>query len=146
MPRTARLALAASILLTGCTSPSIGPNGAETEVLLRTTSAWDGTPYEAYPKGQPELALLRISIPANTALDWHCHTAPNVGFVMAGELVVETQNGKQRTLKAGDALAEIVGGIHRGFTEEQPAQLLVFYASAPGVPDATPAPLCPEQI
>ncbi|WP_257604455.1 hypothetical protein [Pseudomonas sp. UMAB-08] len=45
------------------------------QILLKTTSSWDGTPYVAYPQGQPELTVrnsnhgtrqqLRLAFPPN---------------------------------------------------------------------------------
>ncbi|WP_225422587.1 gamma subclass chorismate mutase AroQ [Pseudomonas huaxiensis] len=120
--------------LVACAAPT--PHaGIDSRVLLRTTQAWDGSPYTRYPDGQPELTLLKIRIPAHTTLDWHRHPIPNAGYLISGELLVEKPGGGQSLrLKAGDALAEIVDGVHRGKTGSQPAELMVFYAGSEGMP------------
>lgn len=131
---------AALITLLGC-SPSAQQATTEYQVLLRTNHAWDGSPYIRFPEGQPELTLLKISIPAYTVLDWHSHPIPNVGYLLTGELLVETANGHQQVrLHAGDALAEIVDGIHRSRTGHQPAELIVFYAGGSGLPLSEASP------
>ena len=120
--------------------PTLSPTALATEAvkvetLLQTSHSWDGTPYQAYPVGQPEPTLLKYSIPANTTLVWHTHAVPNVGYVLSGVLFVEKQNSAAKlVLKAGDSLAELVGIPHRGYTTEQPVELLVFYANSQGLP------------
>ncbi|MGF6593153.1 chorismate mutase [Pseudomonas sp. 2835] len=124
-------------LLAGCSTP---PAQLDSQVLLRTSKAWDGSPYPRYPDGPAELTLVKIHIPPETTLDWHSHPQPNAGYLLAGELLVETRDSnKQVSIKAGDALAEIVDGVHRGRTGRQPAELIVFYAGSQGVPLSQPA-------
>ena len=114
---------------------ALATDAVKVETLLQTSHSWDGTPYQAYPVGQPEPTLLKYSIPANTTLVWHTHAVPNVGYVLSGVLFVEKQNSAAKlVLKAGDSLAELVGIPHRGYTTEQPVELLVFYANSQGLP------------
>ena len=42
--------------------------GIKVEKLLQTTHSWDGTRYAGYPTGQPEITVLKITVPPNTAL------------------------------------------------------------------------------
>lgn len=119
-------------------SSVLAGEAVKVETLLQTSHSWDGTPYQAYPIGQPEPTLLKFSIPANTTLPWHTHAAVNVGYVLSGVLFVEKQNSADKlVLKAGDTLAELVGIPHRGYTTEQPVELLVFYANTRGLPLST---------
>lgn len=120
--------------LLGC-STSAGNTTLSVETLLRSSTAWNGDPYERYPDGRPELTLLRVNVPAHTSLPWHSHHAPNASYLLSGELLVETQDGSsQIRLKAGDGLADIVDGSHRSRTGSQPAELLMFYAGSAGTP------------
>jgi quercetin dioxygenase-like cupin family protein len=103
--------------------------------LLQTTRSWDGREYTRYVTGQPEITILRISIPPNTALDWHEHPMISAGYVVSGQITLEIRDTRQRkTLHAGQALAESVDTIHRGYTTDQPVELIVFYAGAAGLP------------
>ena len=107
----------------------------EVEQILQTTQAWDGTAYKNYPTGQPQLTVLRIKVPPRTALHWHYHPVISVGYVLSGELTVEKRaTGERTTFRAGQALPETVGTIHRGFTTDGPVELIVFYAGQAGVP------------
>ena len=108
---------------------------ATTEILVKTTTSWDGALYESYPTGQPEVSLVRIIIPPNTQLAWHKHAMPNIGYIVRGELTVEEYGtGMKKRLAEGQALPEMVGTVHRGFSGPEAVELLVFYAGVVGMP------------
>ncbi|KAA8690130.1 Uncharacterized protein ALO80_01121 [Pseudomonas caricapapayae] len=133
---TYRLLIATALLvLTGGAAAQQAQTTVDSRVLLKSQSSWDGTPYESYPEGRPELTLLNIKIPANTALKWHSHPIPNAAYVVAGEITVEARDSKKRIhLKKGDALAEMVDIVHRGQTGDMPVELIVFYAATAATP------------
>ncbi|CAB3771573.1 cupin domain-containing protein [Paraburkholderia humisilvae] len=110
------------------------PAGIKIETLLKTDKAWDGTRYHSYPSGQPQLSVLKIDIPAHSVLPWHTHPMPNAGYVLAGEITVEKENGEKQTVRAGQVLPETVGSVHRGVTGDSPVTLIVFYAGVQGLP------------
>jgi quercetin dioxygenase-like cupin family protein len=104
---------------------------AVSETLLKTTKSWDGTSYKAYPSGQPEVTVLRIYIPPHSSLAWHYHPVINAAYVLSGELTVQRRdNGQQQAIHAGQVLPEMVDNAHRGYTGDQSATLIVFYAGA----------------
>ncbi|HEX7816058.1 cupin domain-containing protein [Dyella sp.] len=95
--------------------------------------------YRAYPAGQPQVSVLRIFIPPHSRLSWHEHPVINAAYVLSGELTVEKRaDGSKRRLRAGEAMGEMVHAAHRGYTGDQSAMLLVFYAGAEGVPLSIP--------
>jgi quercetin dioxygenase-like cupin family protein len=103
--------------------------------ILQTSQTWDGIKYHRYPTGQPQLTVLRITIPPNTALHWHRHPVISVGYVLAGNLTIEKRDTGERTvLYTGQTLAETVQATHRGFTTDEPVALVVFYAGQVGTP------------
>ena len=105
------------------------------EQVLQTTHSWDRSPYTRYPIGQPQVTVLRITIPPNTALHWHRHPIISVGYVLSGHLTIEKKDSGERTiLHAGQAVAETVQTTHRGFTTDEPVELVVFYAGKAGLP------------
>ncbi|UVE67713.1 cupin domain-containing protein [Burkholderia pyrrocinia] len=108
-------------------------------VLLRTTRAWDGSPYRAYPTHQPEVTVVRYTIPPHAVLPWHTHPSINIGYVLSGHLTaVRRSDGKRLALGPGDVVPEMVGGAHRGETGDEAAELIVFYAGTPGAPLTVP--------
>ena len=104
-------------------------NRIESETLAKGSSSWNGDTLPAYPQGQPEITILRITIPPKTALPWHEHPFINAGVLLSGELTVETEDKKTLDLKAGDSLIELVNTWHHGVNNgEVPAEIIVFYA------------------
>ncbi len=134
MRRLPRFCLTAALLLLSPAAGAAESPGVAVETLMQTSQSWDGTPYGPYPAGPPELTVLRITIPPNTALPWHTHPMPNAAYVVSGELRVEKQDGgATKTLVAGDVLPEMVHSVHRGVTGEAGVVLIVFYAGTKGM-------------
>jgi quercetin dioxygenase-like cupin family protein len=115
-------------------------SGVTTEKLLRTNAAWDDTPYIAYPKGAPEITVLKITVPAHGELPWHTHSMPNAAYVLSGEITVEEQNGTKRHFSAGQVIPETVNTRHRGVVGDTPAVFIVFYPGVKGMPLSQRAP------
>lgn len=131
---TCALALGSALLAMAAQVTAAPQSGVQSSVLLKSQSSWDGTRYQAYPAGSPELTVLKISIPAHTELAWHQHPMPNAAYILSGELTVETLDGEHRkVLNQGEVLAEMVGRRHRGTTGATPAELIVFYAGREGM-------------
>lgn len=153
MPR--RSMTFAALLATALTAAAPpGQAAAESQVLLKTTRSWDGKTYPAYPSSQPEITVLRIRIPARSALAWHHHPVINAAYVEQGSITVEKHGtaaapGTSCSIAAGEVLPELVDQVHRGYTGTQPATLIVFYAGTTGgditVPDVLPAEAVPAQ-
>lgn len=111
----------------------------ESAILLKTTRSWDGTLYDSYPSGQPEISVLKIAIPPNTALDWHKHPVINAAYVEKGEIQIERkEDGKTQLIKKGQVLPEMVNTAHRGKTGEKGATLIVFYSGSSDIPLSEP--------
>lgn len=87
----------------------------------------------AYQQGQPEITILRISIPAGARLETHSHPVINAGVLMSGQLTVKTTDGQVLRLKAGDPIVEVVNTFHYGINDGTvPAEIIVFYAGIVG--------------
>jgi len=41
-------------------------------------------------------------------------------------------------VRAGEAFAESVGDVHRGYTTDEPAEIVVVYAGSAGIPLSIP--------
>lgn len=115
------------------------PGSVQIETLTRTTKSWDGTPYEAYPTGQPQISVLKVTLGPHTTMKWHTHPVPNAGYVLSGEVTVETKDGVKKHFVAGQAIPESVDIVHRGVSGDSPTELIVFYAGTPGVTLSQPA-------
>ena len=128
-----RFWIATALLLGAHLAWAADAGTAQVEKLLQTQQSWDGAALPAYATGQPEVSVLRITIPPGATLDWHRHPVINVGYMLAGSLTVERDNGQTTTIRTGDTLPEVVNTRHRGFNPgAEPAGILVFYAGTPG--------------
>ena len=129
----------------GCASSSCGSAFAEyddvAEVkvieLKRTSQSWDGVELPDYPVGKPELVVRRYVFPRGSKLGWHHHPVMNYGILQQGELTIIGLNGEEKTVKAGEAVVEMVGTIHHGENRGDKTVVLdMFYISQKGTPIA----------
>jgi quercetin dioxygenase-like cupin family protein len=105
------------------------PFQLQTEVLIQSTSSWDGTPYVSYPAGRPQITILKITIAPHTTMKWHSHPLPNAGYILSGELTIEQEDGMKEHFVAGQAVS-----VHRGITGAERTVLILFYPGTPGHP------------
>lgn len=104
-------------------------NVTQVEQLLKSSTTWDGDALPAYPEGQPEVTILRITIPPHTQLPMHKHPVINAGILLKGKLTVVTDGDRKLHINAGESIAELVNKWHYGKNEgDEPAEILVFYA------------------
>src|SRR4030042_7150842 len=54
-------------------------SAVQVDVLAKTGLSWDGRDLPEYPKGTPEITILRIKIPPGAQLPLHKHTVINAG-------------------------------------------------------------------
>lgn len=141
--RTAGIvALLAGTSLTSLLAQNGAPSVAsgKREILLQTTQSWNGKPYTHYPKSQPQLSMIKLTIAPHSALPWHTHPFPNVVYVLSGTLTLHDKaSGKTQVVHQGEAVGESVDAIHRGESGDEPTVLLITYAGTPGVPTSVPA-------
>jgi quercetin dioxygenase-like cupin family protein len=98
-----------------------GSSNVTSEILLRASASWNGTPYVAYPNGRPQLTVVKVSVPAHGQLPWHMHPIPNAAYVESGDITVEDQHGTKRHFSQGQVIPETVNILHRGFIGDKPA-------------------------
>lgn len=121
------LVICLSLLLLNACAGNI--KAIHVETLAKSTASWDGNTLPDYPKGQPEITILRIKIPAGAKLDMHKHPVINAGLMLSGELTVITEKNETLHLKAGDSIIEVVDKWHYGKNEGSiMAEIIVFYA------------------
>jgi quercetin dioxygenase-like cupin family protein len=126
------VAAMASLGLAACAGFGDPAAQVTTEILVQSTASWDGADF-TYPQGQPEITVVRITIPAGVSLPLHCHPVPLAGVVTAGRLEVRKPGGETIVLQAGDGLIEVFNQWHQGSGLET-TEILVVYAGAAGLP------------
>lgn len=129
-----KICTALCLILLGIASVSAHDSGTlKVEVLTKTSLSWDGSALPKYPKGKPEITILRITVPPKTKLALHQHPVINAGVLLQGQLTVVKKDEKILHLKAGDAIVEVVDTWHYGKNEgDEPAVIIVFYAGTVG--------------
>ena len=111
------------------------PTELKVEKLAGSVTSWNGDTLPAYLPEQPQVTVLRITIPSGYQLEWHKHPVINAGVLLSGELTVISEQHDTLKLQKGDALVELVNTWHYGINEgEVPAEIIVFYAGNKGVP------------
>lgn len=111
------------------------PGKIEVHTLVDTNTSWDGNKLPKYPEGQPNVKILKFTIPPKTKLPPHEHLVINAGVLLSGELTVVDENNNKLFLKAGDPIVELVNTIHYGENEgTEPAEIIVFYAGTKDIP------------
>ena len=130
----------AILLLFGGVAQTRTEEVAQTRVLVKSTTAWNGRPYEKYGEGRPELTVVRVTIPPHTRLPWHMHPMPNVGYILSGNITVEDRaTGRKKVFREGEAIPEQVNAAHRGLTDDEPVVIIVTYAGTAGQARSVPA-------
>ena len=136
-------------IVAGCVSPSadsaFGKYDDAKEVaifeLMRTSQSWDGAELPDYPAGRPELVVRRYVFPRGSKLGWHHHPVMNYGILQQGELTIIGLDGKEKTVRAGEAVVEMVDTIHHGENRGDKTVVLdMFYISQSGTPIAVQHP------
>ena len=130
---------------TPCTDSAFGKYDDAKEIqiidLKRTSQSWDGVELPDYPVGRPELVVRRYVFPRGSKLGWHHHPVMNYGILQQGELTIIGLDGKETTVKAGEAVVEMVGTIHHGENRGDKTVVLdMFYISQNGTPIAVQHP------
>ena len=126
-----------------CTAFSEYDNATEVKVieLERTSQSWDGAELPDYPVGRPELVVKRYVFPRGSRLGWHHHPVMNFGIVQQGELTIIGIDGKEKIVRAGEAVVEMVGTIHHGENRGDKTVILdMHYVSQKGTPLAVQHP------
>jgi quercetin dioxygenase-like cupin family protein len=107
----------------------------QVDVVAKTSLSWDGIHLQDYPKGTPEITILRIKIPSGAQLPMHKHPVINAGVLLKGELTVVTEDNRTLHLKSGESIVEVVNKWHYGKNEgHEAAEIIVFYAGVLDMP------------
>ena len=107
---------------------SLNVFAANSEKVIQTTSHWNKQPIKPIHIEQPQVTILRITIPAGEKLAMHKHPILNVGYLTKGELTVRSEKGDELVLHPGDPIVELVDVWHYGeSTGEGDAEIVVTY-------------------
>jgi len=103
------------------------------EQLLQSSTSWDGGSI-FYPKGVAQVTSLKLKFEAGHSTEFHCHPVPTFGYILKGNLQVETKDGKKILMKQGGSILEVMKTVHRGTAIDSEVEIVVFSAGAQSVP------------
>ena len=116
----------------------------QTTELIRTSQSWDGVELPEYLQGRPELVAVKYEIPTGAKLGWHHHPVMNHGILVQGELTIVSLDGKEKVVREGEVVVEMVNTIHHGENRgTKPVILYMFYLSQEGLPLSVQHPEIP---
>ena len=103
------------------------------DVLKKSTTMWNDDQLPSYSEGQPEISVVKVTIPEGQSLPLHEHPFATAGVLLQGHLEVRTPDGDRTELKAGQALIELINQPHAGANiGDGPAIIFVVYAGIEG--------------
>ncbi|MGX1931048.1 cupin domain-containing protein [Flagellimonas sp. 2504JD4-2] len=122
-----------SLVLGSC--KSIQQKNIQFTTLVKTSKSWNGKSLPMYPSDEPEITIIKVTIPGKTKLSWHKHPNINAGVLLKGELTVISEHNDTLRLKMGDPIVELVDTWHYGVNEKnRPVEIVVFYAGTEDTP------------
>ena len=117
-----------ALLVSVCVLTATGALAASSETVIQTTTHWNQQAIKPIHIENPQVTMLRITIPAGEKLSMHKHPILNVGYLTKGELTVRSENGDVLVLKPGDPIVELVDVWHYGeSTGSEDAEIVVTY-------------------
>ena len=111
----------------------VGMAQINAEELLRTEKTWEGADIK-YPTAAPEVTSIKLNIAEGELTPFHCHPVPTIGYVLHGDLEVETKDGKKKMLHKGESVVEVLRTVHRGRAIGGPVEIVVFYIGTTSMP------------
>lgn len=107
--------------------------GANSEKVIQTETHWNQQQIKPIHIDNPQITMLRITIPAGEKLAMHKHPILNIGYLTKGELTVRSDKGEELVLKPGDPIVELVDAWHYGeSTGSEDAEIVVTYVGEKG--------------
>jgi len=111
-------------------------SGVIAKVLQKTSVTGNGQKITYPLTDKAEVTAMSVDLAPGAETGWHQHPVPVYAYVVAGNLSVELEDGKQLNFKSGDAIIEVVNTLHNGKNKGvEPVKLAVFYLGAEGVPN-----------
>ena len=119
------------VLLIGLTMRSDAQVGPSRKILIQRDLDIPGY----------EMILNEASLPVGGREGKHRHPGAFVGYLLEGEMTLETEGQPSTTLKAGDSAFVPAGQVHEGInTGKVPIRALVTFIVKKGATLTTPAP------
>lgn len=111
-------------------------SGVTATVLEKTSETGNGQKIQFPLTDKAEITAMVVELAPGAETGWHKHPLPVYAYVVAGNLSVELEDGKQLPFRAGEVIIEVVNAFHNGRNSgSEPVKLAVFYLGAEGTPN-----------
>jgi len=132
-------ALLPPALADGVHLESLGP-GVTVETLARSDRSWNGALLPPLSAAQPEVNVVRMTVPPGVTLNLHQHPVIHAGVLLQGRLRLEAEQGASQLLEPGQAVIEVVNRAHRSVSlGPDPAVLIIVFVGPKGTAITLPA-------
>ncbi len=102
-------------------------NAIKVTKLIETDSSWEKTKI-IYPQGVTKLTALLVEMEPYAKMHLHHHEVPSFGYILEGQIIVESNTGDKKTFNKGDVVIEMVNKKHSGFNPGNTiTKFIVFY-------------------
>ncbi len=102
-------------------------NAIKVTKLIETDSSWEKTKI-IYPQGDTKLTALLVEMEPYAKMHLHHHEVPSFGYILEGQIIVESNTGDKKTFNKGDVVIEMVNKKHSGFNPGNTiTKFIVFY-------------------
>ena len=110
-------------------------SGILINTLLKSSTQRNGDLLPKYPRSNPEITILKITIPPKTGLPPHTHPVINSGVILKGVLELTNKDGTKQIFKKDEAFNEVINIVHTAkVIGETPVEVIVFYAGTKKLP------------
>jgi quercetin dioxygenase-like cupin family protein len=100
-------------------------SGLNIKELLRTDTTSIGQKITYPDFADPEVTMLKITIPPGKSTGWHKHSIPVFAYVVKGTLTVELEDHREIKFKEESTFAEMRDTYHNGTNKEDSDLVLI---------------------
>jgi quercetin dioxygenase-like cupin family protein len=100
-------------------------SGLNIKELLRTDTTSIGQKITYPDFADPEITMLKITIPPGKSTGWHKHNIPVFAYVVKGILTVELEDHQIKKFKEESTFAEMRDTYHNGTNKEDSDLVLI---------------------
>jgi quercetin dioxygenase-like cupin family protein len=95
------------------------------ERILKTDTTSIGQKISYLSTDNPEVTILKITVPPGKETGWHKHEFPVFAYVVSGTLSVDLEDGKRVEFAKGSSFAEVINTLHDGKNEGKEDLVLI---------------------
>lgn len=105
------------------------------EPVLKTDTTSIGQKIDYPDFKNPEVSMMKVTIPPGKSTGWHKHAFPVFAYVLKGTLTIELEKNKTLEFPANSSFAEVIDTFHNGKNNgKEDVVLIAFFMGEKGKP------------